>query len=315
MTSLEKRLFHLFDKADIAKGKTLGPVRISCPRVGQVRATIADESGESQDVLLELSAGRRGGMTLETTSTTDKGRHGKPCAALAAVLLEVDRRGIFSSIHDHTPVALQVVPADDVVDEDEAFEAEEEPVEEGTPPSKASASTARSAAGMTAAVARPVAKPGARQPAWAMDLEERRRLVEPAMRAPGLAIADGRRSAGALVFLLDIGASSDSHAAVLVPSRMQLDVAGNASGRPRPIVIGPGQDAEYESLDSQERSILSQLVGTAAVGELGSAESLERRTIARIAVSPQAAPAQLALLCETGRLVIQPEPRRSPETV
>jgi superfamily II DNA or RNA helicase len=166
-----------------------------------------------------------------------------------------------------------------------------------------------------AAVAPPAAKPGARQPAWATDLEERRRLVEPAMRAPGLAIADGRRAAGALVFLLDIGASSDSHAAVLIPSRMQLDVAGNASGRPRPIVIGPGKDVEFESLDAQERSILSQLVGTAAVGEVGSAESLERRTIARVAVSPQAAPAQLALLCETGRLVIQPEPRRSPETV
>jgi superfamily II DNA or RNA helicase len=315
MTSLEKRLFHLFEKADITKAKSLGPVRISCPRVGQVRATVADESGESQDVLLELSAGRRGGMTLETTSTSEKGRHGKPCATLAAVLLEVDRRGIFSSIHDHTPVALQVVPADDVVDEDEAFEPEEEPADEIVPPTKPSGTPARSAAGTTAAVARPVAKPGARQPAWATDLEERRRLVEPAMRAPGLAIADGRRSAGALVFLLDIGASSDSHAAVLIPSRMQLDVAGNASGRPRPIVIGPGQDAEYESLDAQERSILSQLVGTAAVGEVGSAESLERRTIARIAVSPQAAPAQLALLCETGRLVIQPEPRRSPETV
>jgi superfamily II DNA or RNA helicase len=315
MTSLEKRLFHLFEKADITKAKSLGPVRISCPRVGQVRATVADESGESQDVLLELSAGRRGGMTLETTSTSEKGRHGKPCATLAAVLLEVDRRGIFSSIHDHTPVALQVVPADDVVDEDEAFEPEQEPADEIVPPTKPSGAPARSAAGTTAAVARPVAKPGARQPAWATDLEERRRLVEPAMRAPGLAIADGRRSAGALVFLLDIGASSDSHAAVLIPSRMQLDVAGNASGRPRPIVIGPGQDAEYESLDAQERSILSQLVGTAAVGEVGSAESLERRTIARIAVSPQAAPAQLALLCETGRLVIQPEPRRSPETV
>ena len=315
MTSLEKRLFHLFEKADINKAKSLGPVRISCPRVGQVRATVADESGESQDVLLELSAGRRGGMTLETTSTSEKGRHGKPCATLAAVLLEVDRRGIFSSIHDHTPVALQVVPADDVVDEDEAFEPEEEPADEIVPPTKPSNTPARSAAGTTAAVARPVAKPGARQPAWATDLEERRRLVEPAMRGPGLAIADGRRSAGALVFLLDIGASSDSHAAVLIPSRMQLDVAGNASGRPRPIVIGPGQDAEYESLDAQERSILSQLVGTAAVGEVGSAESLERRTIARIAVSPQAAPAQLALLCETGRLVIQPEPRRSPETV
>ncbi len=315
MTSLEKRLFHLFGKADIAKARSLGPVRISCPRVGQVRATVADESGEAQDVLLELSAGRRGGMTLETTSTSEKGRHGKPCAALAAVLLEVDRRGIFSSIHDHTPVALEVVPADDVVDEDEAFEPEEEPVDEIVPPTNASDASAGSAAGTAAAVARPVAKPGARQPAWATDLEERRRLVEPAMRAAGLAIADARRSAGALVFLLDIGASSDSHAAVLIPSRMQLDVAGNASGRPRPIVIGPGQDVEYESLDAQERSILAQLVGTAAVGEVGSPESLERRSIARIAVSPQAAPAQLALLCETGRLVIQPEPRRAPETV
>ena len=135
------------------------------------------------------------------------------------------------------------------------------------------------------------------------------------MRAPGLALADGRRAAGALVFVLDIGVSSDSHAAVLIPSRMQLDVAGNASGRPRPIVIGPGKDVEFESLDAQERSILAQLVGTAAVGELGPAESLERRSIARIAVSPQAAPAQLALLCETGRLVIQPEPRRAPEAV
>jgi superfamily II DNA or RNA helicase len=315
MTSLEKRLFHLFDKADIAKAKALGPVRISCPRVGQVRATVADESGESQDVLLELSAGRRGGMTLETTSTSEQGRHGKPCATLAAVLLEVDRRGIFSSIHDHTPVVLQVIPADDVVDEDEAFEPEEEPADEIVPPTKPAAAAARSASGAAAAVAPPAAKPGARQPAWATDLEERRRLVEPAMRAPGLAIADGRRAAGALVFLLDIGASSDSHAAVLIPSRMQLDVAGNASGRPRPIVIGPGKDVEFESLDAQERSILSQLVGTAAVGEVGSAESLERRTIARVAVSPQAAPAQLALLCETGRLVIQPEPRRSPETV
>ena len=88
MTSLEKRLFKLFDRADIARARSAPPVRISCPRVGQVRATVTDEAGEAHDVLLELTAGRRGGMTLETRSTTDKGRHGKPCAALAAVLVE-----------------------------------------------------------------------------------------------------------------------------------------------------------------------------------------------------------------------------------
>ena len=55
-------------------------------------------------MLLELSAHRRGGMTLESRCTTDEGRAGRPCAVLAAVLLEVDRRGLLAGIHDQTPV-------------------------------------------------------------------------------------------------------------------------------------------------------------------------------------------------------------------
>ncbi|NBQ14939.1 MAG: hypothetical protein EBU31_10105, partial [Proteobacteria bacterium] len=153
-----------------------------------------------------------------------------------------------------------------------------------------------------------------RLPAWATDLEDRRRMVEPAIRTRSLAIADGRRSAGALVFLLDIAASSEAHAAVLIPCRMQLDVAGNATGRPRPVVLGPA-DADFEQLDAQERGLLAQLVGTVAVGEMATVEPLERRTVSRIAVSPQSAPAHLAMLCELGRLVLQPEPRRAPDDV
>ena len=63
MTSLEKRLFHLFDRSDIKKARLIDSVKISCPRVGQVLAILNDDSGP-QEVLLELTAGRRGGMTL-----------------------------------------------------------------------------------------------------------------------------------------------------------------------------------------------------------------------------------------------------------
>ena len=98
MTSLEKRLFQLFDKREIAAGRAAASVRISCPRVGQVRASVTDETGTTHEVLLELSAGRRGGMTLESRSTSPSGRAGTPCAALAATLLEVDRRGLFSRL-------------------------------------------------------------------------------------------------------------------------------------------------------------------------------------------------------------------------
>ncbi|MFY8221844.1 MAG: SNF2-related protein [Pirellulales bacterium] len=316
MTSLEKRLFHLFEKRDVVAARAATAVRVSCPRVGQVRANVTDETGATHEVLLELTAGRRGGMTLESRSTSPRGRTGKPCLALAATLLEVDRRGLFSNIHDHTPVTLEFAAADDADDS------------EGT---DGSANDSAESAGATADGPEPTVKgllrvnPAAapavtrrvttRQPAWAVDLEERRRLVEPAVRAEALELVDGRRSTGALVFLLDVTASSDARAAVLMPCRMQVDVGGNATGRPQPVVIGPDADVAFETLDERERAILAELVGTAAIGTTGGVEAIEHRTIARIAVSPQAAPAHLALLCETGRLLVQPEPRRAPDTV
>ena len=59
MTSLEKRLFNLFEPADIAKARLLSLKRVWCPRVGQVHASIADdEGGDDLEVRLELSARR-----------------------------------------------------------------------------------------------------------------------------------------------------------------------------------------------------------------------------------------------------------------
>jgi len=315
MTSLEKRLFHLFEPADVATARTLTLKRVWCPRVGQVHASIAGDGGEDHEVRLELSARRRGGMSLETHSTSPLGRTGKPCALLAAVLLEIDRRGLFSNLHDHTPLALDIVPTDDhhepahdAGDDADASDADDDAdtvaVRRGPIPAApvVTLPAAGSRAGST------------RLPAWATELDERRRLVEPAVRDRMVTITDGRKSAGAVVFLLDLAASADARAAVLLPGRMQLDVAGNATGRPRPIVIGPGE-VELDQLDPQERSILAQLVGATAVGETGMAEPLERRTIARVVVSAQSAATHLAMLCETGRLVLQPEPRRNPEFV
>jgi len=312
MTSLEKRLFHLFSPADVATARSLPLKRVWCPRVGQVHARFAAEDGEDHEVHLELSARRRGGMSLESRSTSPVGRTGKPCALLAAVLLEVDRRGLFSNLHDHTPLALEIVPADD---HDAATDGAADDAEAGGD-EDASPSTARRgpvAAAPTVALAGSRAG-STRLPGWASELDERRRLVEPAVRDRMVTIGDGRRAAGAVVFLLDLAASADARAAVLLPGRMQLDVAGNATGRPRPIVIGPG-DVELAQLDPQERSILAQLVGATAVGETGVAEPLERRTIARVVVSAQSAATHLAMLCETGRLVLQPEPRRNPDLV
>ena len=305
MKTLEQRLFHLFPPADVAKARTLTPASVACPRVGEVRATVVGDDGDEHEVQLELSAHRRGGMTLETHCTTSAGRAGQPCAVLAAVLLEVDRRRLLSGIHDQTPVTLNIV-ADDVPEagatvlEDVAEEESGEAADAAVVPTWTPPPTLR--------------RGGERLPAWATELEERRRLVEPAVRAHGLSIPDQRRAGGALVFLLDLAASSEARAAVLVPARMQLDVAGNTTGRPRPIVLGP-EEVELDQLDAQERLIVEQLVGAAAAGGHGLPEPVERRSIARIVVSPRSAASHLAMLCEVGRLVVQPEPRRDPERV
>ena len=50
MTSLEKRLFQLFEPADIATGRAIVLKRVWCPRVGQVHATIDGDDGETQEV-------------------------------------------------------------------------------------------------------------------------------------------------------------------------------------------------------------------------------------------------------------------------
>ena len=316
MATLEQRLFHLFDSAELDAARLAGTVRVSCPRVGHVSGTVEGVEGAAHSVILELSACRRGGMTLEARCTTPRGRSGQTCHALAAVLLEVDRRGLLKGIHDNTPITLHVLPADDADEEAESVDEEvvDDPAEEAAVDSDG---TPVGAGHQTQKVEAAAKRPGGRQPAWAIDLEERRRLVEPAVRTRAISIADGRRSAGALVFLLDLTASADSLAAVLVPCRMQIDVAGQTTGRPRPVILGPGQsaDSDYEQLDFQERSILAKLVGTVALGEAASPEPLERRTVGRIAVSAQAAAEHLSMLCENGRLLVQPEPRRNPELV
>ena len=305
MKTLETRLFHLFDPDEVATARDLVPAAVSCPRVGQVRATVP-YAGEEHEVMLELSAHRRGGMTLESQCSTQAGREGRPCAVLAAVLLEVDRRGLLSGIHDQTPVTLDIVGDDGVSDEPEPpFELTDEADMEPTSSESEPAQTVpRSAAG----------RGGQRLPPWAAELEERRRLVEPAVRAHGVEIPDARRGGGSLVFLLDTVASADARAAVVTPCRMQLDVAGNATGRPRAIVIGPGE-VELDTLDHPERDLLERLLGAAAATDGSIPPPIDRRTISKIVISPRSAAAHLALLCETGRLVVQPEPRRAPEQI
>ena len=56
MTTLEQRLFHLFDPRDRKRARNLVPEKVICPRVGQVQATLASDDGTSHEVLLELSA-------------------------------------------------------------------------------------------------------------------------------------------------------------------------------------------------------------------------------------------------------------------
>jgi superfamily II DNA or RNA helicase len=244
-------------------------------------------------------------MTLESRCSTSAGRAGRPCAVLAAVLLEVDRRGLLKGIHDQTPVTLEIVGQDGSVTE-AAEQADDEP----TLPSDDDQAAAAVAVRRRAAAGRS----GPRLPPWATELEERRRLVEPAVRSQGIDIPDARRAGGALVFLLDAAASAEARAAVVVPCRMQLDVAGNATGRPRPVTLGPGE-VELDDLDRQERELVERLLGAVAGDERSVPPPLERRTISRIVISPRSAAAHLALLCETGRLVMQPEPRRAPDDV
>jgi superfamily II DNA or RNA helicase len=305
MKTLETRLFHLFDPTEVATARGLSPAAVSCPRVGQVRATVPYD-GEDYEVFLELSAHRRGGMTLESHCSTTAGREGRPCVVLAAVLLEVDRRGLLSGIHDQTPVTLDIVGGQNEAEEPHLPVAsdEETAAEPTSPEPEPVVGVSRSSVG----------RGSQRLPPWAAELEERRRLVEPAVRIHGVEIPDARRTGGALTFLLDTVASADARAAVVTPCRMQLDVAGNATGRPRPIVIGP-DDVALETLDQPERDLLERLLGAAAVTDGSLPPPIDRRTISKIVISPQSAAAHLAMLCEAGRLVVQPEPRRAPEQI
>lgn len=191
MTSLAQRLFHLFEPSDIERAnQEIRPIQVSSPRVGQVKAVVTDEQGISHDVLLELSATRRGGMTLETRSTSRRGKAGLPCAELAAVLLEVDRRGFFSGVHEHTPIELDVL-ADEDAEEDELLDLPADEVDNAATDESGSSGNAGDAsdeADDEPRVAAPVVQPtrqtwpSGRQPAWSVDLEARRRLVEPAVR-------------------------------------------------------------------------------------------------------------------------------------
>ncbi len=304
MKTLEKRLFHLFEAADVARAREITPAKVSCPRVGQVRAVVANGDDEDHEVFLELSAHRRGGMTLETHCSTVEGKAGRPCAILAAVILEIDRRGLLSGIHEQTPVTLEVI-GEVEASEDEAIadDAEPESPEPPVRPGPLSLPTNDRAS-----------RGGPRLAPWAAELEERRRLVEPMMRSHGVSIPDARRTGGALVFLLDAAASTDARAAVLTPCRMQLDVAGNTTGRPRPITIGPGE-VEFTDFDAVERDLLSRLLGAVGSPDGGIPQPLERRTISKLVIAPTASASHLAMLCESGRLVMQPEPRRAPEEI
>jgi len=304
MKTLEKRLFHLFEPADVARARELVPKKVSCPRVGQVRAIVANGDDEDHEVFLELAAHRRGGMTLETRCSTAEGKAGKPCAILAAVLLEVDRRGLLKGIHEQTPVALDVI-GEFGTNVDEPVVDEPEPHDD--------APAARPGPIASPTISRGT-RTGPRLAPWAAELEERRRLVEPMIRSQGVSIPDARRTGGALVFLLDTVASADARAAVLTPCRMQLDVAGNATGRPRPILIGPGE-VEFDDLDTTERDLLSKLLGAFGSSDGSMPQPLDKRMISKLVIAPTSAATHLAALCETGRLVLQPEPRRAPEEI
>jgi hypothetical protein len=318
MTSLAKRLFHLFEPSDIERAnREIRPVQVSSPRVGQVKAVVSDESGTTHDVSLELSATRRGGMTLETRCSSRRGKAGLPCAELAAVLLEVDRRGFFSGVHEHTPIALDVLADEDgeedpVFDDDESTAHETDELPDEAPDDSGNESVAEPA---SLSVHAPIAPPrniwpSGRQPAWSVDLEARRRLVEPAVRTRSFQLGDARRGSGGLVFLLEVNASAETKGVLLTPARITVDVAGNATGRPKPVVIDA---ALKEQLDCHERAVLAELLGSTAVVDRGYSESVTTAEVSRILIDESAVTTRLAWLCERGRLLFQPEPRRNPE--
>ena len=319
MTSLAQRLFHLFEPSDIERAnQEIRPIQVSSPRVGQVKAVVTDEQGISHDVLLELSATRRGGMTLETRSTSRRGKAGLPCAELAAVLLEVDRRGFFSGVHEHTPIELDVL-ADEDAEEDELLDLPADEVDNAATDESGSSGNAGDAsdeADDEPRVAAPVVQPtrqtwpSGRQPAWSVDLEARRRLVEPAVRTRSFALGDSRKNGGGLVFLLDINASTETRGVLLTPARITVDVAGNATGRPKPVVIDA---AIREQLDVHERAMLAELLGSSAVIDRGLSEAVASSEVSRIRIDESAVATRLSWLCERGRLLFQPEPRRNPE--
>ena len=319
MNTLEQRLFHLFEPQDRKRARRIVPDKVVCPRVGQVQATLADDGGTSHEVLLELSANRHGGMILESRCTSRDGRAGRPCALVAAVLLEIDRRGLLAGIAEQTPVTLDVVP-DDTVDEDEASGNGVATMAAATraagPATVKTVSRHRGAKLNSPGPAGPVGQPtraGGRQPAWATELETRRRLVEPAVRSGSVSLGDLRKSTGTLMFLLD-PAAADQRVVVVLPCRMGLDEYGQPAGRPKPITIGP-QDVTFDQFDGDERRVLAALAGTLADENHHGVAPLEQRTMNRFILSRQSAARDLAMLCEQGRLVLQPEPRRAPETV
>ena len=320
MNTLEQRLFHLFEPQDRKRARRIVPDKVSCPRVGQVQATLAADDGTSHQVLLELSANRRGGMILESRCTSPDGRAGRPCAMVAAVLLEIDRRGLLAGIAEQTPVTLDVVPDDELADDDtDHVDASAASIGSSTasqPTAGESSPHYRGVAGngfAPAGAVGPTSRRGSRQPAWATELETRRRLVEPAVRSAAFALGDLRKSTGTLMFLLD-PAAAEQRVVVVLPCRMGLDELGQPCGRPKPITIGPN-DVRFDQFDADERQVLAALAGTMADEGHHGGGPLERRTMSRFVLSRQSAARDLAMLCEHGRLVLQPEPRRAPETV
>ena len=219
MKSLEKRLFHLFPPADIAKARAITPASLACPRVGQVRATVVGDDGDKHEVQLELSARRRGGMTLETRllHAGGPGRQAvlpcsPPCssrsiAAGCSRASTTTRRSRSTSSPMTPPTTSPTVPPMTGDRRRRVFGG------------RRGIRTCRGRhSRLDCRRSRRDADPRG-SPPWAADLEDRRRLVEPAVTvAWRSSIPDQRRAGGTLVFVLDLAASADARAAVLVPA-------------------------------------------------------------------------------------------------